>query len=225
MSSSSSQQSRSHGVPIRRDGFSVMDTEFDNIRERFDSEMRRMEDEMNKFRSEMMASMDGDVFKEHKSSKQSSCSSSSHSMTTKSESKKCVNGQEIKNEKSSFSSSSKSTDLLANSGLGDHSNWLQGLDSPLIQKSEEGQKELKLRFDVSQYQPEEIMVKTVDNKLLVHAKHEEKGEGKAVYREYNREFLLPAGTDPEVIKSSLSKDGILTVEAPLPQSAIAHEKQ
>ena len=122
-------------------------------------------------------------------------------------------------------SSSKSTDLLANSGLGDHSNWLHGLDSPLIQKSEEGQKELKLRFDVSQYQPEEIMVKTVDNKLLVHAKHEEKGDGKAVYREYNREFLLPAGTDPEVIKSSLSKDGILTVEAPLPQSAIAHEKQ
>lgn len=48
-----------------------MDTEFDNIRERFDSEMRRMEDEMNKFRGEMMASMDGDVFKEHKSSKQS----------------------------------------------------------------------------------------------------------------------------------------------------------
>lgn len=26
---------------------------------------------------------------------------------------------------------------------------------------------LKLRFDVSQYQPEEIVVKTVDNKLLV----------------------------------------------------------
>merc|ERR1719270_320531 len=148
---------------------------------------------MNKFRNEMMTTMDGDVFKEHKSSKQSS--------------------------------SSKSTDLLANSGLGDHSNWLQGLDSPLIQKSDEGQKELKLRFDVSQYQPEEIMVKTVDNKLLVHAKHEEKGAGKAVYREYNREFLLPACTAPEVIKSSLSKDGILTVEAPLPQSAIAHEKQ
>jgi len=26
-----------------------------------------------------------------------------------------------------------------------------------------------------------------------------------VYREYNREFLLPQGTDPELIKSSLSK--------------------
>lgn len=75
---------------------------------------------------------------------------------------------------------------------------------------------LKLRFDVSQYTPEEIVVKTVDNKLLVHAKHEEKTESKSVYREYNREFLLPKGTNPESIKSSLSKDGVLTVEAPLP---------
>ena len=66
-------------------------------------------------------------------------------------------------------------------------------------------KELKLRFDVSEYTPEEIMVKTVDNKLLVHAKHEETSGGKSVYREYNREFLLPQGTNPELIKSSLSK--------------------
>ena len=53
--------------------------------------------------------------------------------------------------------------------MGSHRNWLQGLDSPLIQPNEEddGQKELKLRFDVSQYNPDEIMVKTVDNKLLV----------------------------------------------------------
>ncbi|XP_026685994.1 alpha-crystallin B chain-like [Diaphorina citri] len=50
----------------------------------------------------------------------------------------------------------------------------------------------------------------------VHAKHEEKSDSKSVYREYNREFLLPKGTNPESIKSSLSKDGVLTVEAPLP---------
>ncbi len=58
---------------------------------------------------------------------------------------------------------------LAGGGLGSHKNWLQGLDSPLIQDGGEdgGQKELKLRFDVSQYSPEEIVVKTVDNKLLV----------------------------------------------------------
>ncbi len=84
---------------------------------------------------------------------------------------------------------------------------------------------LNCRFDVSEYAPEEIMVKTVDNKLLVHAKHEEKGGGKSVYREYNREFLLPAGTDPEAIRSSLSRDGVLTVEAPLPQPAITQQKK
>ena len=45
---------------------------------------------------------------------------------------------------------------------------LQGSNSPLIAEKEgEGVKELKLRFDMSQYTPEEIMVKTVDNKLLV----------------------------------------------------------
>ncbi|XP_033216355.1 alpha-crystallin A chain isoform X3 [Belonocnema kinseyi] len=97
----------------------------------------------------------------------------------------------------------------------DSNTWLDGLNSPLIQ-DEGDNKMLKLRFDVSQYTPEEIVVKTVDNKLLVHAKHEEKSETKSVYREYNREFLLPKGTNPESIKSSLSKDGVLTVEAPLP---------
>ncbi|XP_014204881.1 alpha-crystallin A chain isoform X3 [Copidosoma floridanum] len=97
----------------------------------------------------------------------------------------------------------------------DSSTWLDGLNSPLIQ-DEGDNKCLKLRFDVSQYTPEEIVVKTVDNKLLVHAKHEEKTDTKSVYREYNREFQLPKGTNPETIKSSLSKDGVLTVEAPLP---------
>ncbi|XP_037086372.1 heat shock protein beta-1-like isoform X2 [Pollicipes pollicipes] len=97
----------------------------------------------------------------------------------------------------------------------DPTTWLDSLNSPLIQ-DEGDQKQLKLRFDVSQYKPEEIVVKTVDNKLLVHAKHEEKTDGRSVYREYNREFLLPQGSNPEMIKSSLSKDGILTVEAPLP---------
>ena len=72
--------------------------------------------------------------------------------------------------------------------------------------------------------------------VQVHAKHEEASGGKSVYREYNREFLLPHGTNPELIRSSLSKvgrarvrvrvisklfqDGILTVEAPLPSQAI-----
>lgn len=60
--------------------------------------------------------------------------------------------------------------------------------------------------------------------LQVHAKHEEKSDTKSVYREYNREFLLPKGVNPEQIRSSLSKDGVLTVDAPLPQALSAGEK-
>ena len=65
--------------------------------------------------------------------------------------------------------------MVPGGGLGSHSNWLHGLDSPLIKDNSSAAaatangdlKELKLRFDVSQYSPEEIVVKTVDNKLLV----------------------------------------------------------
>ncbi|KAK7601545.1 hypothetical protein V9T40_008986 [Parthenolecanium corni] len=114
------------------------------------------------------------------------------------------------------SSNTVSSSSLDTQGQGGGKNtWLDSINSPLIQEDGDG-KSLKLRFDVSQYQPEEIVVKTVDNKLLVHAKHEEKTDTKSVYREYNREFLLPKNTNPESIRSSLSKDGVLTVEAPLP---------
>ncbi|XP_037297253.1 heat shock protein beta-1 [Manduca sexta] len=118
----------------------------------------------------------------------------------------------------STTSSTTSTQHSDSRQLAEPSHW-DSLNSPLIQDEGDG-KTLKLRFDVSQYTPEEIVVKTVDNKLLVHAKHEEKSDTKSVYREYNREFLLPKGTNPEAIKSSLSRDGVLTVEAPLPQLAI-----
>ncbi|XP_075235055.1 protein lethal(2)essential for life isoform X2 [Lycorma delicatula] len=164
-------------IPIRLGDFSVIDSEFSNIRERFDAEMRKMEEEMTKFRSELM-NRESNFFK--------------------------------------TSSSTTSNTVSTNDGLKAGPNtWLDNINSPLIQEDGDN-KMLKLRFDVSQYQPEEIIVKTVDNKLLVHAKHEEKSDSKSVYREYNREFLLPKGTNPENIKSSLSKDGVLTVEAPLP---------
>lgn len=127
---------------------------------------------------------------------------------------------ELMNRESNFfktTTSSSNTVSSTGDSLGapKGSTWLDNINSPLIQEDGDN-KMLKLRFDVSQYQPEEIVVKTVDNKLLVHAKHEEKSDTKSVYREYNREFLLPKGTNPESIKSSLSKDGVLTVEAPLP---------
>ncbi|EDW66335.1 heat shock protein beta-6-like isoform X1 [Drosophila virilis] len=117
--------------------------------------------------------------------------------------------------KKTTTTTSSTTNSALPSRVPKQQNYVSDISSPLIQ-DEGDNKVLKLRFDVSQYAPEEIVVKTVDQKLLVHAKHEEKSDTKSVYREYNREFLLPKGVNPESIRSSLSKDGVLTVDAPLP---------
>ncbi|CAO1391945.1 unnamed protein product [Diamesa serratosioi] len=123
---------------------------------------------------------------------------------------------ELMNRESNFfETTSSSTTSNNNNNLQKTQSNASDINSPLIQDDGDN-KVLKLRFDVSQYTPEEIVVKTVDNKLMVHAKHEEKSDTKSVYREYNREFLLPKNVNPESIRSSLSKDGVLTVDAPLP---------
>ncbi|KAL5278105.1 hsp-25 family protein [Megaselia abdita] len=188
-------EANKRNIPIKLGDFSVIDTEFSSIRERFDAEMRKMEDEMAKFRSELI-NREGNFFESTSSTTQSTGNSSLSQRQ-----------QQRTSTQESFSSN-------ANNSLNSSSN----ISSPLIQ-GDGDDKVLKLRFDVSQYAPEEIVVKTVDNKLLVHAKHEEKSETKSVYREYNREFLLPKGVNPETIRSSLSKDGVLTVDAPLPLTA------
>ena len=41
-------------VPMKLGDFSVLDTEFGNMRERFDQEMKKMEEDMNKFRSDLL---------------------------------------------------------------------------------------------------------------------------------------------------------------------------
>jgi len=48
----------------------------------------------------------------------------------------------------------------------------------------------------------------------VHAEHEEKSEaGDMKRRLYVRQYSLPKGVDVDHVRPSLSKDGVLTVEA------------
>ena len=185
-----------HKVPVFKSETSVIDNEFSSIRERFDREMSRMEDEMNSFRSKMLEK-EQEWFRNSASNFPTPLSSSFNQQSQ----------QQVQKQHSSS--------LVERQSSGGVGSWINDLDSPLVQDSSDG-KVLKLRFDVTQYAPEEIVVKTVDNKLQVNAKHEEKSENRSVFREYKREFLLPQGVNPEAIRSSLSKDGVLTVEAPLP---------
>lgn len=124
-------------VPVLRSDHSLIDSEFSSVRERFEAEMRKMEDEMNRFRSQLM-DRERDFF-------------SSSAVTSSSQ------------QNTSHSATQGADGAAHRSEL---TTWLDGLNSPLVQDSGDG-KVLKLRFDVTQYAPEEIVVKTVDNRLQV----------------------------------------------------------
>ncbi|XP_035690331.1 alpha-crystallin B chain-like [Branchiostoma floridae] len=94
-----------------------------------------------------------------------------------------------------------------------------------LKSDKEGFSEVKVedgkfvaRLDVSAFSSGDLTVKTIDNKVHVHGKHEEtQDQHGLVSREFNRQYLLPEGVDPLTVTSNLSEDGVLTVEAPLPK--------
>jgi hypothetical protein len=85
----------------------------------------------------------------------------------------------------------------------------------------EGQHKFTLRFDCSQFKPDEISVKTHDGRLRVHAKHVHEEDDRKVYQEFYRECVLPENVDPETLKSCLTEDGVLQIEAPVPSTVVA----
>ena len=78
----------------------------------------------------------------------------------------------------------------------------------------------KILVNVENFLPEELMIKTVDNNVIVEAKHEEKtSDGRSFSTQsFNQSFALPRGVNPETVSSSLSKVGVLTISAPLPKA-------
>ncbi|KAK7100895.1 alpha-crystallin B chain-like [Littorina saxatilis] len=76
-------------------------------------------------------------------------------------------------------------------------------------------KEFRVNVDVQHFKPEEIDVKTKDNRVVVHAKHEERpDEHGFIMREFTRQYVLPKDVDPNAVTSSLNKDGVLMLKAP-----------
>lgn len=74
--------------------------------------------------------------------------------------------------------------------------------------------EFKVRLDVSHFRIDEITVKTVDDRLKIHAKHDERQDDHGfIQREFTRQYLLPKDIDHETVTSSFSPEGILTIRA------------
>jgi len=111
--------------------------------------------------------------------------------------------------------SSFGTSLSTNSRQGGLENIESG-DSKVVYEDDM----YKILINVEKYQPEELMIKTVDTNVIVEAKHEEKTSDGRSYstQSFNQSFSLPSGVNPESVTSSLSKSGILTISAPLPKS-------
>ncbi|XP_020648690.1 alpha-crystallin B chain [Pogona vitticeps] len=72
-----------------------------------------------------------------------------------------------------------------------------------------------VNLDVKHFSPEELKVKVLGDMIEVHGKHEERqDEHGYIAREFNRKYRIPADVDPLSITSSLSSDGVLTVNGP-----------
>src|SRR6218665_472836 len=81
----------------------------------------------------------------------------------------------------------------------------------------DGGNKFRVCFDVSSFQPDEIFVRTEEQKLVVNARHEDKSEDgkRIVTREFNRLVDIPRNANPDSMRCTLTRDGQLQVEADL----------
>ncbi|XP_030632834.1 heat shock protein beta-1-like [Chanos chanos] len=79
----------------------------------------------------------------------------------------------------------------------------------------------RIGLDVNQFSPDELVVRTKDGMVEIIGQHEERrDEHGFVSRSFTRKYTLPPGVDSEKVNASLSPEGVLTIEAPLPRPAM-----
>ena len=85
----------------------------------------------------------------------------------------------------------------------------------LITFMDKDRNKLNFNFDVSDFKKESLSVKTVGNKIEVKGEKVSKVGGEERKEEYSRSYDLPSTVDTQECKSSMFKDGVLTVELPV----------
>lgn len=115
----------------------------------------------------------------------------------------------------SVAASSLSSQMLAN---------IEAHTSPVSESGKSGKYSIKI--DVGEgFSPEDIKVNLKDRLLTIHAKMEKKSEDGRIYQEVSRSFTLPEIINPEEVKSLFTPEGILTIEAPLPEVEAPQPKE
>nr|XP_019954709.1 PREDICTED: heat shock protein beta-1-like [Paralichthys olivaceus] len=89
------------------------------------------------------------------------------------------------------------------------------------QKISQEQCTWRVGLDLAHFSPTEISLSVKDGFLEVGGRHEERrDEHGFIARCFTRKYRLPAEIDATKITSTLSVDGILTVEAPVPETSV-----
>ncbi|CAH8852847.1 unnamed protein product [Trichobilharzia szidati] len=87
------------------------------------------------------------------------------------------------------------------------------LHRPVYQSPRKRRFCLELPID-SEYSPSEIQIKTLNRRIYVKARHEERGLNRTAVREFSKEYDIPDHVDPESLTAKFS-NGILYIEEPL----------
>ncbi|XP_041058899.1 heat shock protein beta-1 [Carcharodon carcharias] len=79
----------------------------------------------------------------------------------------------------------------------------------------------KISLDVKHFTPEELQVKIQEGYVEISGSHKERQDQHGfISRNFTRKYKLPSDVDTLSVTSSLTSDGILIVEAPLPSPAV-----
>jgi len=106
--------------------------------------------------------------------------------------------------------------LLASAARRNNEKRDRGAVGPVAPVGKDG---FQVCMDVSQFKPNELNVKVVENCIVVEGKHEEReDEHGYIERHFVRRYTLPKGYEADKVASTLSSDGVLTVSVPKPQA-------
>jgi HSP20 family molecular chaperone IbpA len=97
----------------------------------------------------------------------------------------------------------------------------QSTHKSFIEEDDNGSKKYKMQFEIGDFKPNEIQVRTEGRQLVVKGDREVVAGTASESKQFNREITLPDFVEPTSVTSFLS-EGILTVEAPVQLDRIGY---
>jgi len=77
------------------------------------------------------------------------------------------------------------------------------------------EKHFVVKLELDHYSPEEILVKSDDDWLVIEGDHKEKtDEHGKIARSFKRRYILPVNADKENVTCQINQEGLLTVNVP-----------